>query len=1548
MMTRKYIWPVMALVLFFGITSFTQPGELFIRYLHKKLTEYKLLYPTEKAYLHTDKTFYKPGDDIWIAGYLVDGTSHKSSELSNILYVELIDPKGSTIKKQMFKVKDGKCKAHLHLPNEAPGGLYVLKAYTKWMSNFGSKFVFEKKLQVQKIIKPRILSVLDFAKEAYGASDTVKAQLNVRDLSNIPIANKQFSFTVRLKGNLYQRGNATTNKDGDADIFFVLPEKLNSSDGVLNVVLSHRGRNESISGAIPIVLNKLDLQFMPEGGDAIEMLPCRMAFKALNEFGKPADVEGEIYNSKDKLVTSFKSFHQGTGAFDFVPDSNETYTAIILKPSGVKKRYPLPAIRSEGCVLHLDKRKDNVYHFELHSNIHEMVHIVVHLRGKVLYCDSFKLKGGKLELPVNIDKKGISGVAQITVFDDFERPLAERLFFIFPENRLSIDLKTNKTTYAPREKVEMELKVEDGIGSPVEGNFSLAVVDDKLITFTDDKQDNITSNLLLSSDLKGEVYEPSFYFDPEEEKAPEAIDYLLLTQGWRRFNWSEVLHMKKIILQEKERYDMILGQITNSAGKGVKARVVIVDEKLNKFVKLTTGKGGRFSVSDLDDYKLLRVFALPLDRNESNIRINISQATPNIKKYSPDSHVGFGKVKVNPLIAETKEVNNSISMDIADADNSQEISLLSSDFAMEEDAVALDEVITVAYGSQRKSELTGAITTVSTSELRSNGSTLNGVLQGQVAGVQVINNNGSPGARSSVIIRGTSAVSANNEPLYIVDGVPVTNIQTVDPDNIKNINVLKSAASTALYGSRAANGVIIINTKDGYYNNYRRTRKYARKMVQQYVSNAYVFDLVKEFYVPHYGRKGDMNDKLDKRETIYWNPAIKTDKKGKAKVVFYNSDEITTFRSIVEGVGNNGLVGRAEAFHNVEKPLTIEAKFPPYVVFEDILEVPVLITNNSDEKIEGALALMIPEDWEWLTPPPASVSIEANGYSEIIMHIKVGPEVGKETISLDFNTEQMHVENKNETQVVSKGFPAEMSYSARAKEATFSFDLSKAVNQSTEMSISVYNNVLAEMMDGIESVIREPYGCFEQASASTYPNILILKYLQENKELSDELKEKTLKYISAGYKKLVGYETKDHGFEWFGHTPPHEGLTAFGLMEFYDMMEVYPNVSVDMIKRTKDWLLSRKNGKGGFHTNRGKYGFSGASEKVTAAYIVYAFSEVGVQPELYQLEYEKAWKEALKSKDAYRVALMVNASLNRNDQQKAQPLLDIITSKLSKGKVEKLIADHSIVRSWGKSLQVEVAALSAMALMKNDDQNFTEVLTLMDYIFGARSYGGFGSTQATVLSLKAITQYASIVNKIPENGSVTITINDKDVITKTISSDDKLVKIEELEQYLTSGVQTFHVRFNDLSNPVTFSANANWRQTIPVSSKACKVQIQTQLMADKCKKNELVRLSTRIINKGQSGLPMTVAMVGLPSGLSAQPWQLKKMQEEHVFDYYEIHKNYVVFYYRELGPNTRKTINLDLKAEMPGVYSSPASCTYLYYTNEFKDWHQAGSIEITD
>jgi hypothetical protein len=172
------------------------------------------------------------------------------------------------------------------------------------------------------------------------------------------------------------------------------------------------------------------------------------------------------------------------------------------------------------------------------------------------------------------------------------------------------------------------------------------------------------------------------------------------------------------------------------------------------------------------------------------------------------------------------------------------------------------------------------------------------------------------------------------------------------------------------------------------------------------------------------------------------------------------------------------------------------------------------------------------------------------------------------------------------------------------------------------------------------------------------------------------------------------------------------------------------------------------------------------------------------------------------------------------------------------------------------------------------------------------------------------------------------------------------ITVSGVEQYMQPGPQQFRVVFTGTKEPLPYSLNASWSAYTPSASPTCKVDLRTDLSAARTAVGKTVRLTATLKNRTAQGQPMTVALVGIPSGLSSQPWQLKELQERGVFDFYEVRNNYVVFYYRELGPKSVHIIHLDLKAEVPGVYQAPAGTSYLYYTGEHKDWEAGETIEV--
>ena len=1504
----------------------------------------------EKVYLHVDKSLYKPGEDIWFKAYVTDGATNMPSNKSDVVYIELIDPKGNVDKSLTLQVIQGMCFGNFTIDETCNGGIYKIKAYTHWMKNFGLDYFFEKEIQVQKVVYPRLLAKIDFKRESYSPGDTVKAELKIETLENIPLSFTGVNVDFSLAGSVIKSTEEQTDNKGKVMLQFVLPETLKTNDGLVNAKIMHDGNIEAISRSIPIVLNKINIDFFPEGGYMVANIPSTIAFKAMNEFGKPAEVDGYITDDSNNTILEFSSFHQGMGAFELTPVPGKRYFAVITKPNTGKK-YELPEVMPKGYSLKIISTENNKYKAIYYTPGNEKVHLAIQAGNTICFSKSETAKSGKNEIEFKADDFP-TGTSIITLFDRNGTPRCERLVFCNYHKQLNISLKFDKEKYSPREKVSLRIRTTDRDSIPVAANLSLAVVNDQLYTMADDKQHNMLSWMLLGSEIKGKIEKPNFYFDPEEPKAEKAIDYLLLTQGWRRYNWDDLLKMNYNVLFPAERIGCISGIVKEkSTGMPLKAEVTVIElQNRKRILKVNTGANGRFRFENADASSYIQVLARTNELTPDKIFIEIDNLNELSGMCNSDEKI---KERIIPEIIRIKAGN--VKNEQALIAVPEEIIFNGEGLEMElqEDVKSLEEVVVVGYGVQKKSEVTGSIVTVNPqSNLKNVPISIQQALQGKASGITVINNSGQPGSASQIRIRGTASVN-NNEPLYVVDGVVYdpslsgnsSVLQNIPISNIESISVLKDASATSIYGSRAANGVIIINTTSNY-GFFKKIKKDFDPKYTGLMITPRKLSTTKEFYYPVYKENVVPDVREDFRPTIYWNPNISTNSAGEATVEFYASDEITTFRAITEGIGISGDVGRHENKFASQLPFSMAVKFPAYLSFGDTVIMPLIVKNNTSEAIQGKFKFTIPASVNSIENLPDSLEIKANSTLSINIPFLVKSKAGKDKIQVNFLGGAYKDAFIQEIDVQPKGFPTYFSVSGKEKEKSFTFTINKPVNGSLRASFSAFPDILSDLMSGIESILQEPYGCFEQTSSSTYPNIMVISYLNaigtENRQISD----KALGYIKTGYKRLISFETSENGYEWFGHTPAHLGLTAYGLMEFTDMKKVYDGVDDKMIKRTLKWILSKRDGNGRFKSANGGYHEIGtASNEVTNAYVVYALSEV--ENNEVEKEYKRAFEEAIKSQDPYRISLMANAAYNYKNSGDGNKLMEILHNKLLKEDWDKMKIDHSITKSYGKSLQVETAALYTLALMKSQKSNWSELEKSVSFLIKSRSNGGFGSTQATILALKALTEYSKLSAKISGDGEIEIIINgDKAINIQYKKGDKGKITLTGLEKYLKEGENEVAVKFKNSESALPYTFDAYWNSSTPASDKNCQLYLKTSLSVQNTKVGETVRLNAKLQNISNTGLPMTMAIIGIPSGLSLQPWQLKEMQEKEQVDFYELSKNYLVVYYRQMAPGELREIILDLRAEIAGSYQSPASCTYLYYTNEFKHWIDGESIKI--
>ncbi len=1461
-------------------------GDEWLKKLIQTNSIFQEKYSSERVYLHLDKPFYKPNETIWFQAYVQDEATLKPSKRSDILYIEFIDPKGNVAKKIQLILEEGTASGEFDLEESAAGGLYKIKAYTKWQENFivesiengksakdknGNSFIFEKEITVQKVVLPRLKMKLDFEKDAYGAGDKVEANLNLQSLTNEALADKDVDFVVSLKGQVISKSKAKTDKEGKTTITFELPKKLDTADGLLNVLIVHNGQTESISRSIPLANTVFDLQFFPEGGDILANANSNIAFWCKDEFGKPADIQGVILDSKGKEVSNFSSFHKGMGNFEFEAKEGENYTAKITQPKGVEATYKLPETVKVGYGLKINfpkKDKTKVYEtsnldFSIYSPVMEEVFLVGNLRGEVIFSKKISVKKGENAVNIPTDTLPI-GVANFTIFDSKNIERAERLVFINAEKQLNISVKSNKDKYQPREKVTLEVNVTDHRGIPMPANLSLSVVDDKLLSFADDKSSTILSNLLLEADLKGEVEEPRFYFDKDsdkKDKAAQARDLLMLTHGWRKFTWEQI-QKPSITLKYDAEKSIIAGFAKKENGKPAKGAKIEIQ---GTEISTKTDEKGYF---EFRNYKLYAPITL-LATDSSN------QTSQYVTAYSSAYSLNFYGYGYGFGMNEKRFMRkNDLAMP-AMAMQEMEAGGVDKQAANFDDGIVMEEMP-------------------------------NDVILGEIL------------------------------PNPVAENAPMVEIANEEKELEAEIDEVLAD---------------VMDRREG--NVMKKKREFVKD--EKPILPVITYHRARVFPVVDYSKKEDKTEtqkvaRTDFRSTIFWSGNIKVDSKGKSQVEFYASDEITAFRVVCEGVASDGSVGRMETVFYTQLPFSLDAKLPLFMSMGDKISIPLQLHNNTNKELSGTISADYPSSWipvaesKWKN----RMTLKANETKVVNMDFLIENQAGKGKFIVQFvGQEGTQDRFEQEIEVFAKGFPAAISLSGQAQDKTYSFEIVSPVMGTNKATFTAFPSVLDDLLAGIESILREPYGCFEQTSSSTYPNLLVMDYLSVQKNLNTEQQaalEKAKDLTEKGYARLISFETKEKGYEWFGGSPAHEALTAYGLMEFKDMAAVTGNlVDNQMVERTTNWLMTRKDGKGGFQRNpRALDSFGGADEDITNAYITYSLSEAGFKD--IKAETEAAFKNAEKSNDPYLIGLVVNILQNLNDNRSEKLLETLISLQKENGSWEG--TKHSITRSTGQGLTAETTSLALLAIMKSEKKRMPILQNGVKYLVSARSpYGGFGNPQSTVLALKSLTTYAKYAQRTPESGDIEIYVNDKKITTAHYEAGQQnAIEVSNLGKHLKTGKNTVRINYVGVKEPLPYTFSAEWFSDLPKSSDKCSVKLETSLAQNKVKVGETVRLTTTLENVTKEGLPMTIAIVGLPGGLSAQPWQLKELIEKNKVAFYEIREHSVIFYFRQMTPNEKKVIDLDLKADLAGEYEGAASSAYLYYTSEFKDWKKGISV----
>ncbi|TKC10636.1 TonB-dependent receptor [Pedobacter polaris] len=641
--------------------------------------------------------------------------------------------------------------------------------------------------------------------------------------------------------------------------------------------------------------SNIQFSIFPESGDLVMGIRSKVAFKCIDENGLGKKVKGYIINKSNEKIIEFESNQFGMGVFALAPSMGEVYTA-VYEFNGLKKETVLPQAKDQGFVMLINTADSTKFSVRISVSPQfidnkELI-LVAQSGGEVYYASKFT---AKQIIQTTIAKNLLpTGVTQITLFNSSNQPLVERLVFNDNNDNLKISIIADKKEYNKRERIDLKINIL-GVNEVVAmGSYSVSVTDETKVPYKEDDEVSILSNLLLTSDLKGYVEKPNYYFNHTNTEASKNLDYLMLTQGWRRFKWSDVMSNTSLPLAYKvEKGIDISGSVTTNSGLPiVNGKVLLFSGKGASFTTDTiTNSNGIFSFDGIG-FTDSTTFGLQA-RNASekkNVKIKLNEnKLPSFKSgellkhkidYEMDNYVLNSKNQYQQLFYSYN--------------NNKELQLKQ---------VEIKGVKKVP-GIENSTNLNGPgnADKVISAEMLSASFSLFDYLKNYINGIVEMND-------SIYFTRNMGGISSEGPaPVqFVLNGTFVTPdfIREMNVDDIQTVEVLRSAALTSIYGlSGGFGGVIIVTAKQG---KARAVNQYAPGIIT-FMPKGY--DVVKEFYSPKY-LPAINNPKPDLRSTIYWNPNVIIDKDNKKTLNYFNADGLGTYKVVVEGINADGKVGRS-------------------------------------------------------------------------------------------------------------------------------------------------------------------------------------------------------------------------------------------------------------------------------------------------------------------------------------------------------------------------------------------------------------------------------------------------------------------------------------------------------------------------------------------------------------------------------------------------------------------------------------------------------------
>jgi len=672
-------------------------------------------------------------------------------------------------------------------------------------------------------------------------------------------------------------------------------------------------------------------------------------------------------------------------------------------------------------------------------------------------------------------------------------------------------------------------------------------------------------------------------------------------------------------------------------------------------------------------------------------------------------------------------------------------------------------------------------------------------------------------------------------------------------------------------------------------------------------------------------------------ETLFWRPELITDDHGRASLEIPLADSITTWHASVDGVNAVGKMGSREFPITVFQDFFADIDLPESLSLGDQVSVPVTCYNYLKEPQDVRLDLA-GANWFESATQNLSVHLGPDEVKSVYFPMKV-LQVGTHVLRVTARGTKTADAIERELRVVPTGERVEQTRNDVLKDDfTDTFTVpAGSIPQSQSLWIKMYPSRFSEVVEGLDSIFAEPYGCFEQTSSTTYPNVLAFDYLKHMGRLTPALEARARKLINTGYQRLLTFEVPGGGFEWFGRNPAHVGLTAYGIMEFTDMTRVQP-VDPAMIGRTKQWLYSKQNGDGSWDITSGLDEWSGNSP--VTAYVAWALAESGdTSPTLDRaLEYLGTHPEKLANN--YQKALAANAFLarDRNDAFGRKLLAELKEAAITDGKLTHWPSTGlSLTYSHGSEIEVETTALCTLAMIKTGLWAGSVKQSLGWISKQKNCYGTWGTTQATILAMRALIQGSTAALGQDFASTVTVSLNGEPVEVLHLNHENSdVLRQVNLTKSLRAGVNSVELHQSPGGELPVQLSGAYWLPAHPagparVDRPAEPLHIDVRYDHATVSVNEPLKCAVTVQNNTGKNINMAMVDLGIPPGFAVDTTAFESLLQNGKIEKFEAAENQVILYLRQLPAASPVKFDYSLRARYPLRVQTPVSAVYEYY-----------------